>query len=114
MRTWLKTAAARAYAATGGLRRRHKGRLVILTFHRIRPDGEPAAGRPMRSLEVSVSDFRRMLTWMRNRYRPLALADWLEGGAPPECASFAVTFDDGWADNFDVAFPVLRELGIPA
>ena len=114
MRTWLKTAAARAYAATGGLRRRHKGRLVILTFHRIRPDGEPAAGRPMRNLEVSVSDFRRMLTWMRNRYRPLALADWLEGGVPPECASFAVTFDDGWADNFDVAFPVLRELGIPA
>jgi len=114
MRTWLKTAAARAYAATGGLRRRHKGRLVILTFHRIRPDGESAAGRPMRSLEVAVSDFRRMLTWMRERYRPMSLADWLEGGAPPEGGSFAVTFDDGWADNFNVAFPVLRELGIPA
>jgi peptidoglycan/xylan/chitin deacetylase (PgdA/CDA1 family) len=114
MRTGLKTAAGRAYAAAGGLRRQHKGRLVILTFHRIRPDGEAAAGRPMRSLEVTVSDFRRMLTWMRERYRPLSLADWLEGGAPPECASFAVTFDDGWADNYEVAFPVLRELGIPA
>ena len=114
MRTWLKTAAGRAYAAAGGLRRQHKGRLVILTFHRIRPDGESAAGRPMRSLEVAVSDFRRMLMWMRDRYRPLSLADWLEGGAPPEGGSFAVTFDDGWADNFNVAFPVLRELGIPA
>lgn len=114
MRTWLKSAAGRAYAAAGGLRRQHKGRLVILTFHRIRPDGESAAGRPMRNLEVAVSDFRRMLCWMRDRYRPLALADWLEQGAPPEGTSFAVTFDDGWADNFDVAFPVLRELGISA
>ena len=114
MRTALKATLARAYDATGGLRRQHAGRLVILTFHRVRPDGEEADGRPMRNLEVAVGDFRRLLEWMRAKYEPVALADWLEGEMPPVEASFAVTFDDGWADNYEQAFPVLRELEIPA
>jgi peptidoglycan/xylan/chitin deacetylase (PgdA/CDA1 family) len=113
MQTGLKATLARAYAAAGGLRRQHAGRLVMLTFHRIRPDGEEAVGRPMRNLEVAVGEFRRMLDWMRSRYEPVALADWLEQKTPLARASFAVTFDDGWADNFEQAFPVLRELGIP-
>ena len=114
MRTLLKASFARLAAATGAVRRRHAGRLVVLTFHRVRPDGEAAAGRPLRALETPVSDFRRLLVWLRARYEPLALADWLAREAPPARAAFAVTFDDGWADNYHHAFPVLRELGIPA
>lgn len=114
MRTWLKAALANTYAAAGGLRRLHAGRLVVLTFHRVRPDGEDAAGRPMRNLEVDVSDFRRLLAWLRARYEPLALGEWLARETPPARPAFAVTFDDGWADNGEHAFPVLQELGIPA
>lgn len=114
MRTLLKASFARVAAATGVVRRRHVGRLVVLTFHRVRPDGEAVAARPMRAIETPVSDFRRLLAWLRDRYEPLALADWLAREAPPARASFAVTFDDGWADNAEHAFPVLRELGIPA
>ncbi len=114
MRTLLKASFARLAAATGAVRRRHAGRLVVLTFHRVRPDGEAAAGRPLRALETPVSDFRRLLVWLRARYEPLALADWLAREAPPARAAFAVTFDDGWADNYHHAFPVLRDLGIPA
>lgn len=114
MRTFLKATLARAYVATGGLCRSHAGKTVVLTFHRVRPDGEAETARPMRNLEVAVSDFRRILAWMRARYEPLGLGHWLGRNAPPPRASFAVTFDDGWADNFQHAFPVLRELGIPA
>lgn len=114
MRTLLKATVARAYAAAGGLRRLHAGRIVVLTFHRVRPDGEPAAARSMRNLEVSVADFRRLLAWMRGSYEPVVLADWIARAAPPARASFAITFDDGWADNHEHAFPVLRELGLPA
>ena len=114
MRTFLKATVARAAAAAGGLRRLHTGKVVILTFHRVRPDGEDAAARPMRNLEASASDFRRILSWMRERYEPIALGDWIESARPPARASFAVTFDDGWADNYEHAFSVLRELGVPA
>ena len=114
MRTILKATVARAYAAAGGLRRLHGGRLVVLTFHRVRPGGDDPRERAMRNLDAPVPDFRRLLAWMRDRYEPLALRDWIDRAAPPARASFAVTFDDGWADNFEHAFPVLRELGIPA
>lgn len=114
MRTFLKSTLARAYAAGGGLRRLHGGRLVVLTFHRVRPGGDEARTRALRSLDAPAPDFRRLLTWMRERYEPLALRDWIDRETPLARASFAVTFDDGWADNYEHAFPVLRELGIPA
>ncbi len=114
MRTLLKATLARAYAAAGGLRRLHAGRLVVLTFHRVRPEGDAASPRAMRNLDVPAPDFRRLLTWMRARYEPIALRDWIGREIPLDRASFAVTFDDGWADNAEHAWPVLRELEIPA
>ena len=114
MRTLLKATLARAYAVSGGLKRRHRGRLVVLTFHRVRPGGDDARSRAMRTLDAPVPDFRRLLAWMRERYEPIALRDWIGRAEAPSRAAFAVTFDDGWADNCEHAFPVLRELGIPA
>ena len=114
MRTLLKATLARAYAAGGGLRRRHEGKLVVLTFHRVRPVGDDVRMRTMRNLDVAVPDFRALLAWMRARYEPLALCDWIGRTTPLPRPSFAVTFDDGWADNGEHAFPVLRELEIPA
>ncbi len=114
MRTLLKATLARAYAAGGGLGRLHGGRLVVLTFHRVRPGGDDPGQRAMRVLDAAVPDFRRLLVWMRERYEPLALRDWIGRDFLPVRPSFAVTFDDGWSDNFEHAFPVLRELGIPA
>ena len=90
MRTLLKSAAGRAFLAAGGWRRQHAGRLVILTFHRVRPDGE-AAARPMRNLEVAAGDFRALLRWMRERYAPVALGDWVAADRAPDRPSFAVT-----------------------
>ena len=114
MRTFLKAAAAGAFAAAGGLRRLHTGKLVLLTFHRVRPGGEEPGKRAMRALDVATPDFRELLRWMRERYEPVALGEWIARAAPSARAAFAVTFDDGWADNHAHAFPVLRELGIPA
>lgn len=114
MRTLLKATWARAHAATGGLRRQHAGKLVVLTFHRVRPTGEQPPARPMRNLEVDAADFRRLLLWLRARYQPVALCEWLSAAAAPSRPSFAITFDDGWADNAAHAWPILRELDIPA
>jgi L-malate glycosyltransferase len=90
----------------------NRQRHVILTFHHIRAVGQPAA--PFDTCDsVSVELFRHILDGVRNRYTVVPLPE-LYDGRHRKSPLAAVTFDDGWRDNYDVAFPVLRELGIPA
>jgi peptidoglycan/xylan/chitin deacetylase (PgdA/CDA1 family) len=42
------------------------------------------------------------------------VADAIDSGKPLPRRAIMVTFDDGFLDNYEVAFPVLRQRGIPA
>jgi peptidoglycan/xylan/chitin deacetylase (PgdA/CDA1 family) len=88
--------------------RRH----VILTFHRVRPNGEPLD--PFDTCpSVTVSVFRNVLEYVASRFDVVPLSDLTQRG-PGDRPAAAITFDDGWRDNFDLAFPVLRQLNLPA
>ena len=53
---------------------------------------------------------------LRSRFRPVHLAEitaMLEGGGVQH-DSVAVTFDDGYRDNFTTAIPILKQMGVPA
>jgi peptidoglycan/xylan/chitin deacetylase (PgdA/CDA1 family) len=77
--------------------------MLILAYHRIQPV-------PTDPLSVSTANFERQLMWLRLAgWRPAPLAAHQAGG---RC--FAVTFDDGYRDNYEYAAPLLRRLGIPA
>ncbi len=102
-----------------GLRRlfatRANGRPGILVYHRI---ADPIPGVAMPTMNVPPARFRSQLSGLlRSGYRPLALPKLIElqvSGQPVPPSSFLVTFDDGFANNFTQATPILRELGIPA
>jgi peptidoglycan/xylan/chitin deacetylase (PgdA/CDA1 family) len=88
--------------------RRH----VILTFHHVRAESQLAD--PFDTCDsVSAELFRQILEHVRDRYTVVSLPE-LHAARREKSPLAAVTFDDGWRDNYDVAFPVLRELGIPA
>jgi peptidoglycan/xylan/chitin deacetylase (PgdA/CDA1 family) len=54
---------------------------------------------------------------LKQHYRPIRFRDvveaWEQGQSLPS-NSVIVTFDDGYDDNYRIAFPILRELGVPA
>jgi len=88
-----------------------RGRLSILIFHRVllRPD-------PLFPEVPSAVEFEARMRWIRTWFNvlPLTLAiDRLYDGTIPARA-LAITFDDGYADNEEVAAPILKRLGLCA
>ena len=58
----------------------------------------------------------RQLEWLATFVEFTSLDDLIDGpeNQPGHKWQVAVTFDDGYADTFEIALPVLRDLGIPA
>jgi peptidoglycan/xylan/chitin deacetylase (PgdA/CDA1 family) len=116
----LKTAAARSLRNLGLfplLRRISLGRRgFILMYHRIVVDPSLELFPMQPGMFVTLNTFRRHMAFLAGRFDILPLEELLarahSGKSIGGCC--AVTFDDGWKDNFDHAFPVLLEYRVPA
>ncbi len=87
----------------------------ILTFHRVAPEARGAA--PL-TWNVPPDVFRHQLVGLlRLGFEPWSLRNLLGALADHRelpSRAFVVTFDDGYANVHDYAWPILRELRIPA
>jgi peptidoglycan/xylan/chitin deacetylase (PgdA/CDA1 family) len=83
--------------------------VTVLMYHRI-----CASATPFEGCEVEL--FRKQMRWLKQNCRPIGpdevkrCANDTTHGRP----SVLVTFDDGYRDYFDNAYPILKELEIPA
>ncbi len=85
----------------------------ILMYHRVSseadPDHEPA---------VTPQTFARQMEFLRaHRYNVIGLADLADLIRQKKRVprnTVVITFDDGYLDNFENAFPSLKALGLPA
>lgn len=87
------------------------GSLSTLIFHRVLP--EPDLLFPG---EPDVRVFHRILGWVGANFNVIPLrqaVDCLARGSLPARA-LSITFDDGYADNFEFALPVLQKHGMHA
>jgi peptidoglycan/xylan/chitin deacetylase (PgdA/CDA1 family) len=92
--------------------------LRILAYHRIMPAPDPATFEfDLELISTSPERFREQMVRIKQRFRPMRLSDVLaalNAGKALPADAVVVTFDDGYDDNYRIAFPILRELGIPA
>jgi peptidoglycan/xylan/chitin deacetylase (PgdA/CDA1 family) len=126
LRRALKVAVAGALRAAGAnrfvgaLRRREAGgaRVLVLSYHRATTDFATSAKEGLPSLLVSARTLRRHLEQVGRTHDVVSLSDaarvLAEPRGTPARDVAVVTFDDGYADNHDVALPVLSALRIPA
>ena len=87
----------------------------VLFYHKI---SKPRRDSKVRGAFTPPQRFRRQLTYLKKQGLNFLTASELikhfqnHGEFPAR--SVALTFDDGWQDNYTNAFPVLKELGIKA
>jgi peptidoglycan/xylan/chitin deacetylase (PgdA/CDA1 family) len=98
-------------------RSRPAPRLLVLMYHRVLPPEHADRAVEQPGMYVSPATLDMHLRTLKRHFPIVHLDDWVRSAAegkalaPQACA---LTFDDGWRDNFDHAFPVLRRHNTPA
>jgi peptidoglycan/xylan/chitin deacetylase (PgdA/CDA1 family) len=84
--------------------------MQILLYHEI------VKGKPKEIHAVKVGQFEQHMGWLaQNGYHSVSFEDWLAARAgdrsrlPPR--SVVITFDDGYLDNYQNAWPVMQKYG---
>lgn len=111
--------AARAHRVIGAFNGHGRAPLVVC-YHRVVEDlrAHPLSAPAMM---VSARTLLEQLDWLGRRFRLVPLAEAVReaggerGGAPRGGKpAAAITFDDGYADVYEIALPLLRRKGSPA
>lgn len=80
---------------------------IVLTYHDIRHDEDPASW-----LRVSESDFENQISDLKEIGKFISWRD-LFSARPNEGLRFLMTFDDGYHNNYELARPILEKYQIP-
>lgn len=97
-----------------GRMRRVSG-IPILAYHRIYPHN--AENKLVRELIVDPDSFKRQANYLKSHYDVVSLehaVSNMQKGFNTKKKVAVITFDDAYADNFEFAYPVLRQYRLPA
>jgi hypothetical protein len=106
----LKGVLGRAASVTGVFARNFRSKMVIVAYHRVNDD------LPEDGLTCSSARFERFCEFFRAHFKVIPLSEQVTGcrAGRDMGGTLAITFDDGYRDNFEVGAPILRRLDLPA
>ena len=106
----IKGAVGHAAATAGLFGHAFRSKMIIVAFHRINDD------MPEDGLTCGSGKFEDFCEFFRAYFRVVPLSEQVAGrnAGKDMGGTFSITFDDGYRDNFEVAAPILRKLGLPA
>ena len=84
-------------------------KLYILMYHSVVRDGVDC-----NAWMTTESQLRADLQWMADHGYTTVLPEELAAGTPLPQRAVLITFDDGYADNYKIAFPLLNQFGAKA
>jgi peptidoglycan/xylan/chitin deacetylase (PgdA/CDA1 family) len=91
----------------------HKYPALILFYHRFDKSAYPERLLPY----LDVKEFDRQLSLLKRMYRIIGMdeaSETLSTGRSFSRPSIAITIDDGYLDNYSLAYPILRKHHLPA
>ena len=92
--------------------------LRVLAYHRVLPQlDETRYSFDAELVSARREEFDWQMAYVARHFHPVScaqVADAINSGTALPKRAVMVTFDDGFRDNYEVAFPVLRSHGVPA
>lgn len=111
----LKAVAYRSGLLAVEHRRKNRQNLTVAMFHRILPAGDPRTSGADPAWTLSEELFCEVLDFFGEHYSivtPETVLAFQEGREGLPERPLLLTFDDGWADNAEIAAPRLTERGL--
>ncbi|KZZ15485.1 hypothetical protein A3750_11495, partial [Oleiphilus sp. HI0079] len=102
---------------TGLKKGAYDGKLIILMYHRVLPKHDPRLATEEPGMYVTPETLDMHLSELSKKAQLVHIEEWLElakTDALEKKLYCAITFDDGWADNYEFAFPLLKKHQAPA
>ncbi|MFZ1989564.1 MAG: polysaccharide deacetylase family protein [Alphaproteobacteria bacterium] len=84
-------------------------RVSVLCYHRVNDELRD-------NVTIAIESFDRQIAFIRKRYQIVAPSEIVANSIDRSSSRpiVAVTFDDGYLDNYQNAFPILKKHGVPA
>jgi len=88
-----------------------RAKLSIVIYHRVLPEADHFLGEGS-----DISSFDQQLRYLTRNFNVLSLSEAIESlrKATLPARAVCITFDDGYADNAEIALPLLEKYGVPA
>lgn len=103
----IKNCAFTVYSTASHLRWKDKHRLVVFVYHRVSDALRDA-------VTVGVGQFEDHIRYLAEHYKMIRLEDAFSSGGAGPGPLVAITFDDGYRDNYENAAPILAKFGVHA
>jgi peptidoglycan/xylan/chitin deacetylase (PgdA/CDA1 family) len=94
-----------------------RNKILILSYHRVVPENLIDMNCQMPGMYISYQSLDLHLQWLKKNTNIILLDQVIELinlQQPLEFSYCSITFDDGWKDNYQYAFPILKSNQTPA